>query len=293
MVANYKLDDIDTSDIHKVSEVIILMFSKMFANQNSSFIYGFCNDVSDMFTGNYKDYQKMDTVYHDLDHTLQATLCWVRLMLNRHLLKVEPIMNHIDFKIGLISIMMHDVGYLKEKNDTEGTGAKFTFVHEKRSCEVADIYLDEHHWDKKMNFAVQHLIGCTGPRSIIDSIPFLSKIERIMGEAVCVADYLGQMSDPKYLDKLPVLYEEFEESDNYRGIPREDRLFKDYDELFNATPLFWEYSVKPKLQKDCHNLHLFLSEPYPDGQNPYLEKIEENIAKIKNIIAKNEISLNV
>src|ERR1035441_10923 len=31
------------------------------------------------FTGNYKDYQKVDAPYHDLEHTLQATLCMARL----------------------------------------------------------------------------------------------------------------------------------------------------------------------------------------------------------------------
>ena len=39
-----------------------------------------------------------------------------------------------------------------------------------------------------------------------------------MGQAVCTADYVGQMSDPKYPDKLEVLFREFEESFRYQEI---------------------------------------------------------------------------
>lgn len=39
---------------------------------------------------------------------------------------------------------------------------------------------------------VQHLITCTGPRRVIDSIPFYTKLERVMGEAAGTVDDLGQ-----------------------------------------------------------------------------------------------------
>ena len=34
------------------------------------------------FAGRYKDYQAIDAPYHDLEHTLQGTLCLARLLLD-------------------------------------------------------------------------------------------------------------------------------------------------------------------------------------------------------------------
>ena len=32
------------------------------------------------FSGRYRDYQAVDMAYHDREHTMQGTLCYVRLM---------------------------------------------------------------------------------------------------------------------------------------------------------------------------------------------------------------------
>ncbi len=284
MEPKYRLKDTDTQSHETVADVVVEIHQEIFPGADWEYIPQYFKDVAGMFMGDYTHYQAMDTVYHDLEHTLQATLCWVRLMANRHRTKVEPMMTPKDFQIGFVGILMHDVGYLKEENDDEGTGAKFTFVHERRSCEFADMYLEEQGWPKKSIFAVQHLISCTGPRSLIDAIPFCNKMEKIMGMAVCTADYLGQMSDPKYIKKLPVLFKEFEESDDYRDIAKEDRIFKSCDELLRGTPFFWFNIVIPKLDSDCGSLYNFLAEPYPDGINPYVLEIETNVDTVKEMM---------
>lgn len=158
--------------------------------------------------------------------------------------KGGPILTSKEFQIGLTGILFHDVGYLKVN---EGTGAKYTFVHERRSCEIIDIYLSEKDWSKHDIFAIQHLISCTGPRSNINAIPFHNKAERMMGEAVCTADYIGQMSDYNYVQKLPALYLEYEESDDSREIPSCNRLFKSKEELLTGTPYFWQIIAIQKL----------------------------------------------
>ncbi len=284
MEPKYRLEDMDTSSHEVVAKVVADIHQEIFPGADCEYLPQYFRDVAAMFTGQYPNYQAMDTVYHDLEHTLQATLCWVRLMANRHRLNIEPIMTPRDFQIGFVAILMHDVGYLKEADDDEGTGAKFTFVHERRSCEFADMYLEEQGWPKKAIFAVQHLISCTGPRSLIDAIPFYNRLEKIMGMAVCTADYLGQMSDPKYIKKLPVLYLEFEESDDFRCIAKEDRIFKSSDELLRGTPFFWTNIVVPKMDNDCDSLYKYLAEPYPEGVNPYVQEIENNVETVKEMM---------
>ena len=226
----------------------------------------------------------MDTKYHDLEHTLQATLCWVRMMTNRHRLKAEPAMSARDFQIGFMAILNHDIGYLKEASDVGGTGAKYTFVHEKRSCEIMGVMLKEQGWLPMEIEAVQHLISCTGPAANIEKLAFASPLEKMLGESVRTADYLGQMSDPRYVIKLPVLYQEFEESDGFRNIPPEKRMFKSLHDLLQNTPAFWENIVRKTLNETCHGLYKFLANPYPDGRNPYLEKVEENINIVRQMV---------
>ncbi len=287
MTLNYTLEDVDTRYYKVVAIEVLSLHQRCFPDADGSYIIPLFDDIQGMFAGEYKNYQAMDTIYHDLEHTLQATLCWVRLMANRHLINIEPVITAKEFQIGLTAILFHDIGYLKEKGDRDGTGAKYTFVHERRSCEIVDIYLSENKWDKYDMFAVQHLIGCTGPRSIINAIPFHSKAERMMGEAVCTADYVGQMSDYNYVKKLPALFLEFEESDDFREVPKEERLFKSKEELLTGTPYFWEEVVVQKLENECHGLLYCLSDPYPDGNNPYINKIEENVNLVREICASN------
>ena len=277
MTKQYTLDYLKTKDHREVAHAVLEIQGEVFPEVDASMISQLFEDVSAIFKGKFWDYQAMDTVYHDLEHTLQVTLCWVRLVANRNLAKIEPVLTDIDFEIGLHGVMLHDIGFLKESDDQEGTGAKYTFVHEKRSCEMADLYLSKKGWSKNDISAVQHLISCTGPRSIIDAVPFNNNLERVMGESVCSADYIGQMSDPGYLQKLPALFLEFEESDDFRNIPFDKRMFKNTEELIRGTPIFWEKLVIQKLEKECHGLYKFLAHPYPDGINPYLKKIEEHI----------------
>ncbi len=282
----YTLDDLDTRDHKKVAQEIVKLFGSSFPGEDSSFISWAIGQTRDMFLGKYRHYQAMDTKYHDLEHTLQATLCWVRMMTNRHRLGAEPVLTARDFRVGFMAILNHDIGYLKEEDDDEGTGAKYTFVHERRSCELVAMLLEkEDGWTQEDIDSIQRFISCTGPNANIDAIPFADHKEKVLGESVRTADYLGQMSDPRYVIKLPVLYQEFEESDRFRGIPKEKRLFKNVHELLSNTPDFWENVVKKTLDETCHGLYKYLSIPYPGGRNPYYEKVEENINIVRQMMA--------
>lgn len=277
----YAIADINTASPEQAAQRTTEIFRQAFPGEDTGFISPWFGLIAKLFKGAYPGYQAMDTVYHDLDHTLQATLCWVRLVCNRQRTALQPQMTIRDFEAGLVAILMHDLGYLKDEKDGIGTGAKYTFVHERRSCEIATLILDELGWARAKIFTVQHLILCTGPRAVIDSIPFVNEIERIMGLAVTTADYLGQMSDPAYPEKLAPLFREFEESDNHRGTPKEKRLFQSADEMIAKTPGFWRHIVLPKLTNECGGLFHFLAEPWPNGSNPYMEAVEDNIRRIE------------
>ncbi|MFW6353523.1 MAG: hypothetical protein ACOC3I_03955, partial [Verrucomicrobiota bacterium] len=124
-----------------------------------------------------------------------------------------------------------------------------------------------------------HMISCTGPRAVLETIPFRHRLERILGQMVCTADYLGQLSDPRYVEKIPALYREFEESDAYRGLPPERRAVPSLEALYARTGDFWRAVVQPRLEGECGGLLHTLASP-EDGRNAYLEAIESNLARV-------------
>lgn len=277
----YSLDAFPTHSPAPVAAECLRLFGEMFPSRRLDDLPGLFESTAHVLARGYRQYLPMDTKYHDLEHALQCALCLVRMLANRHLAGAAPQLDPRSFRVALAAILLHDSGYMKEIGEDEGTGAKYTFFHERRSCEIAAQFLGERAWDAEDIDSVQRLISCTGPRSRIDLVPFANDTEAMLGRAVCTADYVGQMSDPKYPDKLPGLFLEFEESDDYRRIPHDQRLFKSLDSLLKGTPMFWEKIVVPRLEGECGGLYHFLAVPYPHGPNPYVEKILANVEEVR------------
>jgi hypothetical protein len=234
------------------------------------------------FTGNYRDYQAVDTRYHDFEHTLQGTLCLARLLRGRHAVGAQPQFSQRMFQLGLVAILLHDTGYLKKRNDLEGTGAKYTVTHVHRSADFAAQLLQEKGFTPADINAVQNMICCTGVNAVLSIIPFQSEAEKVAGFALGTADLLGQMAAEDYVDKLPTLYAEFAEAARHS----KDRthfiaMFSSAEDLMRKTPAFWEKFVRMKLDRDFGGLHQFLNDPYPSGLNWYFERIEANLERLR------------
>ncbi len=234
------------------------------------------------FTGNYRDYQPVDTRYHDFEHTLQGTLCLARLLRGRHAAGAYPRLTERMFQLSLAAILLHDTGYLKKRDDTDGTGAKYTVIHVRRSAEFAAQLLREKAFNATDIQSVKHLILCTGVNALVSVIPFQSEMEKVAGCALGTADLLGQMAADDYVDKLPTLYAEFAEAVNFS----KDRtsfvaMFSSAEDLLRKTPDFWEKFVRVKLDRDFGGVHNFLNNPYPSGPNPYVLRIEANLSRLR------------
>jgi len=115
----------------------------------------------DCFTGSYRDYQAVDARYHDFEHTLQGTLCMARLLHGRYEAKAQPELTQRIVQLGLLAILLHDTGYLKKHNDSEGTGAKYTVTHVERSAEFAAQLLGDKGFGGNDIKSVQNMIHCT------------------------------------------------------------------------------------------------------------------------------------
>jgi hypothetical protein len=239
--------------------------------------------VERLFTGEHPDYQKADLKYHDLEHTLLATQCFVDLARGRVRHGEKPAFSAREFMLGYAAIMLHDTGYLKTRDDLEGSGAKYTATHVVRSCAMASALLPEIGCSPDEIEGILNAIRCTGLTSKIEQIDFRTGVERMIGCMVATADYLGQMADPNYPDKLNALFSEFEESNDFNQVPDGQRLFGSVKELMAKTGGFWTNFALPKLGEDYEGVYRCLA--MPDGTNPYLKAVDKNLAIIAELAA--------
>lgn len=270
---------VDTTDLSAVASALSAMAQSLFPLSNEEGgIPELLRAVEELFRGGLSTFQAIDTPYHDFEHTLQGTLCWCQLAANHHRSYPDQPLSWNLFRSGLVAILLHDIGYLKEEGDWRGTGAKFTSIHEQRSCELARLWLGERGWKEGAIAEVQQMIRCTGPEAAMALRQLDGTLQRRLGQMVCTADYLGQLSDPRYPDKIPALYREFEESDRYRGVPEEQRAYRCVEELYARTSEFWERNVRQRLNEDCDRVYELLTRP--NGRNSYLSAIARNLRQV-------------
>src|SRR2546428_4781222 len=183
---------VDTKDPAVVELEVQSRYLAMFPRGDRYFVPRAFGWVIDSFTGNNRGYQAVDARYHDFEHTLQGTLCMARLLRGRHFAEAEPRLTQRMVQLGILAILLHDTGYLKRRDDTDGTGAKYTVVHVPRSAEFAAELLGEKGFPEAEIRAVQHMIQCTGVDAVLSVIPFQNEMEKVVGFALGTADLLGQ-----------------------------------------------------------------------------------------------------
>lgn len=268
----------DTKSSAAVQAAVAGIYAGMFPKAGPGYVARVFGWAIDAFAGRYRDYQPVDALYHDFEHTLQGTLCYAQILQGRHHSGCQPAVPQRMFELGLLAILLHDTGYLKVRGDNEGTGAKYTLIHVSRSANFAQQLLTEKAYNPEDVGLIIRMIRCTGVNVKLDAIPFQSELERIVGYCIGTADLLGQMAACDYPDKLPILFAEFAESARYSGTKM---MFESADHLARMTGGFWEKYVLPKIQNDFQGVYRYLSAPYPDGPNPYLASIEANLERIR------------
>jgi hypothetical protein len=273
---------VPTKDPTAVEVEVQATYLALFPKGDRLFVTRVFGWAIECFTGNYRDYLPVDARYHDFEHTLQGTLCLTRLLRAREVTGAEPALTERVFQLVILAILFHDTGYLKRRTDTEGTGAKYTVTHVARSADFAAELLAANGYSRSDIQAVQNMILCTGISANLSAIAFQSELEKVAGFALATADLLGQMAAEDYVDKLPVLYEEFAEA---AAFSQEENSFvasfSSATDLIQRTPLFWEQFVLKRLDRDFKGLYRFLNIPYPDGTNHYLDRIAANLEKLR------------
>ena len=167
-------------------------------------------DVVDLFEGRWPDYHACNTEYHDLPHTLDVTLTTARLMHGARLSGIET-----DERMLLLAVtgaLYHDTGYIQESWDEDGTGAKHTRDHVRRSMDLVAAVGGRYSLSDAECDHVGRIILLTDLSVALDDITFENDTLRKTACLVAAADLLSQMADRNYLEKLLFLYREFKEA---------------------------------------------------------------------------------
>ena len=240
-------------------------------------------DVIELFNGKMKGFHKCDTKYHDIQHTQETALVMAQIMDGWNRSGNSPNISPKFFQLGIIAALFHDVGYIKKRGDNNGTGAKYTFQHVKRSVEFVKQYLPSVGYTKDNVLSIQNMILCTCSRIKLSNIHFLSKQEKITAFSLGTADLLAQMSAKNYLKKLPFLFSEFKEAYEHEGLEKLKQkkyiVFKTAKKLINNTPNFYKVWVRSRF-KTMGSIYKSITFHFNDGRNIYIESIENNMKKI-------------
>ena len=165
--------------------------------------------VLDLYSGKYPGYRACNTEYHDLKHTIETYLAMARLIhgdaVEKHRFSDRQIV------LGLISALLHDAGYIQTDDDLDGTGAKYTATHVKRSMDFIDRHADDFKLTGDEVKKCQSMVLGTDLATDFDSIEFPSGQIELLGKMLGTADLVAQMADRTYLEKLVALYTEFDE----------------------------------------------------------------------------------
>ena len=234
--------------------------------------------VDDLFAGRVWNYQPIDVRYHDLAHTAQASRCYlahVEGYLRTERMGLVP----RQLELGLAAILFHDAGFLKARGDDKGTGAKYTHSHVLRSSALAASLLPTLGLTRAEVEDTLGMIRCTGLGGRPDKSTFSSELSRLAAGMVATSDFLGQMAAPDYLEKLPLLYLEFEEADDFSHVPKSDRMFSSARALVEGTAGFWQNFVRPRLETEFFGVYRYLTSDTPPHRNPYLDAVERNVAR--------------
>ncbi|MBU1002162.1 MAG: HD domain-containing protein [Proteobacteria bacterium] len=253
---------------------VLLIASDLKLNEATRIIPAIHHDIVSLFDGRFDGYRGSNTKYHDLEHTLSVVLCTARLM---HGCAMDNGQGELrPFLLGIISAYYHDVGLIQTKDDNEGTGAKYTVGHEGRSIAFMREHLSKAGLDEQDQSDIADMIRCTILAASPDEIDFSSKQVGHAGRIMGTADLLAQLADRNYLEKLLLLFKEFEEA-RLPGYGSEL-------ELLRKTEAFYTHVAKPRLEGPLGNLQGCMTKHFTRRWNTkhdlYAESIERNMTHL-------------
>ena len=194
----------------EVLNEVLEILKRISSNFNTEPVCNVFDAVERLYSGNFPGYRACNTGYHDFRHAIETLLAMSRLI-HGAVLDKEAISER-QIITALIAAILHDAGYIQEKSDTRGTGAKYKATHEQRSMDFLSRHGFEFGLSEEEIAAGRMIILCTDMDTDITTIAFPSPQIELLGKLLGTADLTAQLAERAYLEKLLYLYYECKEA---------------------------------------------------------------------------------
>ena len=297
----YRRSDYDVTNTVQVSSVAAVkraveeLFTQTWPDGNVERLGTTFTDFGRLFSGQFPGYYGCDTVYHDVQHSLDDTLAMARLLAGyerthapEHRLGAERAL------LGLVVALFHDAGYIRQTDDTQHrNGAEFTLTHVGRSARFLARYLPSINMAEWVPVATQ-IVHFTGYELPFDQIRLDDPRDRKVGHLVGTADMMAQMADRCYLEKCrDRLYPEFVLGGVAVSRDAQGELKVVYGsglDVLRHTPEFAAETMRTRLDGEFGAAYRYVEVLF-GGRNPYMEAIERSLAYLKVILQNRRWSL--
>jgi hypothetical protein len=252
-------------------------------------------DFESLFQGNYPGYLGCDTVYHDMQHSLDDTLAMARLLAGYD--RTQPPEQRLGAERALVALVValfHDSGYIRRSDDTlRRNGAEYTRTHVARGATFLAAYLPGLGLASWVPMATQ-VVHFTGYEIPFNEIRLDDVRDRRVGHLLGTADMLAQMSDRCYLEKCrDRLYPEFVLGGVAMQRIEDGGLKVQYAsglDVLRQTPQFAEMTMRTRLDGEFGSAYRYLECLY-GGRNPYMEAIHRNLAYLERVLQTGKWSM--
>jgi hypothetical protein len=231
-----------------------------------------------------------DALYHNVEHTVLVTLVGQEILRGKYLR--EGNISRKNWLEAIVSWLCHDIGYVKgicpqdqHSHRLYATGIDSNTIYLESG--KTDASLTPYHIDRGKMFVQEHFLG----HDLIDVEAIVRNIELTRfpvpndEEHSCTvsypglvraADLLGQLSDPRYLQKMPALFYEFEEIGSNKNLG-----YRDPADLRSGYPKFFWNVVYRYIQEGLQHLEMTA------GGKEIIANLYGNVLTVEKEIASN------
>ena len=249
------------------------------------------DQIARMYVGEHKDFRPCDTLYHDLQHTMDVSLCMARMLYGYERAVPERVRLGPEILcLGILAALYHDSGYiLDKKRDKEVlAGASLTSTHVTRSSELMRERLREVSAFTDLVDDAGSILHYTGYEQRIEDVVLSTPILHCVGKMLGSSDLLAQTSDRCYLEKcLERLFPEFVLG-GFDYSPSGDLVYESPRMLLLKTPTFYRDCVRRRLEENLNSYYHYVSFAI-GGINHYAWWMESNLHYLQILIDQNRL----
>jgi len=291
--ASFQRSDYDVTDTVQVSSpaavraAVLELFARAWPAADLAVLGRAVDDFERLFTGRMPGYIGVDTVYHDLQHSLDVVLAAARL-LTGYELEAGPAdrLGAERALVTLVAALFHDAGYIRETSEEAvPNGAVFTRTHVSRGARFLARYMPTIGLAAWVPVATR-IVHFTGYEVPLEDIRVPDPRDRTAGHLLGTADLLAQMSDRCYLEKCrDRLYVEFVLG-GVAVYPGTEGMRVNYGsglDLLRQTPLFVRTTIEERLDGAFGSAYRHV-EPLFGGRNPYMDAIRRNLRYLDGLV---------